>query len=276
MVGTVNMLVTRCRSTSRQASAQSSRSPDSSTRRRAARHLRQRVHAGAVRQRRDHQRHVVLGGAGHQVAQMVADDVLHLPMRQHARLRPAGGAGGVEEPGRMIAGDIRRLCHRRPPPPPASSHSAPMRNLQPASRVFRSCRGRVRRGTPVENVHRGAGGLSPDKRPPAGSGGNSSAPRPRRASRSRTSSPARRWSCARAAARDRHAARRARPDAAGGGLDPGGELRPGPGPVAPDDRRPVGKAPRGLQQQMREVGWSGSAQPSPGSKRSSPPRRRPC
>ena len=31
MVGTVNMLVTRCRSTSRQASAQSSRSPDSST-----------------------------------------------------------------------------------------------------------------------------------------------------------------------------------------------------------------------------------------------------
>jgi hypothetical protein len=47
-----------------------------------------------------------------------------------------------------------------------------------------------------------------------------------------------------------HAARRQRP---GGTLDAGGELRPGPGLVSPDDCRPIGKTPRGLQQQMREV-----------------------
>ena len=52
--------------------------------RRAARHLRQRVDARAMRQRRHDQRDVVLGGARHQVAQMVADDEFHLPMRQHA------------------------------------------------------------------------------------------------------------------------------------------------------------------------------------------------
>jgi hypothetical protein len=47
-----------------------------------------------------------------------------------------------------------------------------------------------------------------------------------------------------------HTARRERP---GGCLDPGGELRPGPGLIAPDDRGAVGEAARGLQQQMREI-----------------------
>jgi hypothetical protein len=47
-----------------------------------------------------------------------------------------------------------------------------------------------------------------------------------------------------------HALRCQRP---GRRLDPGGELSPGPGLLAPDDRRPVRKTSRGLQQQMREV-----------------------
>jgi hypothetical protein len=36
-------------------------------------------------------------------------------------------------------------------------------------------------------------------------------------------------------------------------LDTGGKLRPGPGLLAPDDRRPGRKTPGGLQQQMCEV-----------------------
>jgi len=47
-----------------------------------------------------------------------------------------------------------------------------------------------------------------------------------------------------------HAERIQRP---GGRLDAGGELRPGPGMVTPDDRRAFGEATRALQQQMREV-----------------------
>ena len=94
--------------------------------RRAARHLRQSMHAGAMRQRRHHQRDVMLGRRRHQVAQMVADDVFHLAVRQHARLRPPGGAGGIEEPRRMImrhVGSARRA--RRPCAASASHSSAP-------------------------------------------------------------------------------------------------------------------------------------------------------
>jgi hypothetical protein len=36
-------------------------------------------------------------------------------------------------------------------------------------------------------------------------------------------------------------------------LDASGKLGPGPGLLAPDDRRPGRKTPGGLQQQMREV-----------------------
>ena len=37
-------------------------------------------------------------------------------------------------------------------------------------------------------------------------------------------------------------------------LDPGIEFGPCPGGVAPDQRGPVGKSPRGLDQQMRQIG----------------------
>ena len=56
------------------------------------RDLRQCVDAGAMRQRRHHQRRILLGRVRHQVAQMVAHDIIHLPVRQHARFRPPGGA----------------------------------------------------------------------------------------------------------------------------------------------------------------------------------------
>ncbi len=45
----------------------------------------------------------------------------------------------------------------------------------------------------------------------------------------------------------------ARVQRAGGRLDTGGELRPSPGLLTPDDRRAFGEATRALQQQMREV-----------------------
>src|SRR4029077_4212693 len=36
-------------------------------------------------------------------------------------------------------------------------------------------------------------------------------------------------------------------------LDAGGEFRPGPAPITPDQRRTVRKAPRGLEQKVREI-----------------------
>ncbi len=101
----------------------------------AARDLRQGMHAGAVRQRRDHQRNVLFGGARHQIAQMVANDVIHLAMRQHARFWPPGGAGGVEEPRRMVAIDIGRTGDDVGT---GGERFPPVRNgnLQPARGVF--------------------------------------------------------------------------------------------------------------------------------------------
>ena len=44
---------------------------------------------------------------------MVVDDKSHLPMGQNAALGPARGAGGIEEPGRMVAIHIGGQRHRR-------------------------------------------------------------------------------------------------------------------------------------------------------------------
>ena len=43
---------------------------------------------------------------------MVGDDEFHLTMRQNGCLWPAGGAGGVEKPGGIIAIHIHAVLHR--------------------------------------------------------------------------------------------------------------------------------------------------------------------
>ena len=73
--------------------------------RHAARGLHQLMHAGAMRQRRHHQRGIMLGGAGHQVGEMVGDHEGHLAMGQHRRLGAPGGAGGEEEPAGIVVLD---------------------------------------------------------------------------------------------------------------------------------------------------------------------------
>jgi hypothetical protein len=109
MVGTVNMLLMRQRdSTSAQTSAGSNFSlarPAARSARRArpapAGGCRRRATAARRPARRRHCRRCL----GHQVAQVVGDDEGHLPMRQHRRLGPAGGAGGEEEPAGIVAVD---------------------------------------------------------------------------------------------------------------------------------------------------------------------------
>ena len=58
-----------------------------------------------MRQRRHHQRGVLLGGAGHQVGEMVGDHKGHLAMGQHRRLGTARGARGEEEPAGVVIVD---------------------------------------------------------------------------------------------------------------------------------------------------------------------------
>ena len=72
---------------------------------RTARGLHQLMHAGAMRQRRDHQRGVLLGGARREVGEMVGDDKTHLAMGQHGGLGAACGARGEEEPAGIVVFD---------------------------------------------------------------------------------------------------------------------------------------------------------------------------
>jgi hypothetical protein len=60
--------------------------------RHAARGLHQLMHAGAMRQRRHHQRGVILGGARHQIGKVIGHHKGHLAMGQHRGLGAAGGA----------------------------------------------------------------------------------------------------------------------------------------------------------------------------------------
>ena len=75
------------------------------------------MHAGAMRQRRDHQRGVLLGGAGHQIGEMVGHHKGHLAMGQHRRLGSACGARGEEEPAGIVIVDrgIRDLWRPHAP-----------------------------------------------------------------------------------------------------------------------------------------------------------------
>ena len=73
--------------------------------RHAARRLHELVHAGAMRQRRDHQRGVGLRRARHQVGEMICHHKGHLAVGEHRRLGAAGGAGGEEEPAGIVVID---------------------------------------------------------------------------------------------------------------------------------------------------------------------------
>ena len=70
-----------------------------------ARHLCELVDAGAVRQRRNYQRGIGVGRARHQVAQVVRHHERHLPVGEHGGLGSPGGAGGEEEPARIVVLD---------------------------------------------------------------------------------------------------------------------------------------------------------------------------
>ena len=77
--------------------------------RHAARGLHELVNAGAMRQRRHHQRGIGLRGTRHQVGEMVGDDEGHLAMGQHGRLGTSGGARSEEEPAGIVVVDRRIL-----------------------------------------------------------------------------------------------------------------------------------------------------------------------
>ena len=81
--------------------------------RHAARGLHELMHAGAMRQRRHHQRRVMLRGAGHQVGEMIGHDKGHLAVGQHRRLGAPGGARGEEEPAGIVVLDRRVLDRSR-------------------------------------------------------------------------------------------------------------------------------------------------------------------
>lgn len=69
---------------------------------RAARRDHELMHAGAMRKRRHHQRGILFGRAGDEIAKMVGDDEAHLAMGQHGRLGAPGRAGGEEEPAGIV------------------------------------------------------------------------------------------------------------------------------------------------------------------------------
>ena len=80
--------------------------------RHAARDLHELMHAGAVRQRRHHERGIALGGAGHQVGEMIGHHKGHLAVGEHRRLGAAGRARGEEEPAGIVVVDARLLHFR--------------------------------------------------------------------------------------------------------------------------------------------------------------------
>ncbi len=69
--------------------------------------LHELMNARAMRQRCNHERGVVFGGAGHQVGEMICHHKSHLAVGQHRRLGAPGGAGGEEEPAGIVVFDRR-------------------------------------------------------------------------------------------------------------------------------------------------------------------------
>ncbi len=220
----------------------------------AACHLAQRMDAGAMRQGCHHQRGVLFRRARHQIAEMVADNVFHLPMRQHAGLRSPRGARGIEEPRRIIAIDIDRTfdCHASGRQRLPRQLAITDRNMQPHTRVFRARRGRVLRKRHIEDMHRRARGLCEirhfRRRQPEIRRHPHRAEHPRCEHRLQH-----RIRVPRVQQHPIAMPHAMRSERTGRALNPAGKLRPGPHALAPDDRRPLRKPPRRLQQQMCEV-----------------------
>ena len=183
---------------------------------------------------------------------MVADDIIQLAMRQHARFRAASGAGRVEKPRRMIAIDIRRPCDAIS----AGGEPFPVlsdRELQPAVGVFRFCRRRMLGERVVEDVHGRAGGCREIRNLR-----RCQAEVCRHPDRAQHPGREHRFQHRVGVARMQqnpvampHTTRRQTPRR---GLDPGVELSPCPGRIAPDQRGPAGKPPRRLDQEVRQIG----------------------
>ncbi len=71
----------------------------------ATRGLHELMDARAMRQGCDHQRSVVLGGAGHEISKVICHHKGHLAVGQHRRLGTPGGARGEEEPAGIVVLD---------------------------------------------------------------------------------------------------------------------------------------------------------------------------
>ena len=164
---------------------------------------------------RQHERAIVLGGARHQVAQMVGDDEAHLPMGQHRGFRPAGRARGEEQPAGAVPLHRARWARGRPALSIDATHRCRIA-LRPrfpgepdALDSGNGCGSPARRTRENRSgTGRPAAASPPPCRPrrPA-SAGSWSAPRPHRCGRSRASTPASRCCSCCAPARPRPAGR---------------------------------------------------------------------
>ena len=210
---------------------------------------------------------------------MVADDIIHLPVRQHARLRLARWCRRYRRTRRddrdrhrpvgSVSSGARHSASQ-------SSASLPPMEISNRHAGFsdRAAHGMIREGA-VEDVDGGAGGLCQISDLRRGE------PKVRRHPH-RAEHPCRKH-------RLQHGVGVARmqqnPVAVthttfskrgGRRLDPVTKRLPGPCGIAPDDRRPVGKPAGGLDQQRSKVGGRDQRRLAPGSRRSWPPPPRPC
>ena len=183
--------------------------------RHAARGLHQLMHAGAMRQRRHHQRGVRFRGARHQIGEMIGHHKGHLAMGQHRRLGTPRGARGEEEPAGIVVVDrgIRDFRAGMRRDRFADGFLAESALADPPDEFERGIGDRLgmirenRRGTKTPWRRK----RWRDRRPRPASGGNWSAPRPRRAGTRRTSTRTSRRSSWNARAAGRPWRCRARP-----------------------------------------------------------------
>ena len=179
-------------------------------------------------------------------------------MGQNAALGPARGAGGIEEPGRMVAIHIGGQSHGRSLAfgdqiLPGKASAIANRDIQHAGRVFRAAGSAMFREGHIENLRFAA-------RRPGQIGGFRRAQAKIGRHPNRANQPA----CPNAfenrvvvARMDQHAiprANAARAQAGSGGTGPRRDLGPVPDPVAPDQPGAVRQAAGGLQQHGAQVG----------------------